>query len=224
MSQPMTMWGPQGPAGLWTATGTAPGGGTDCPYSGSLSLMRSGSILAGSFQSEQLGKRSCTGIVYNGLLLLARSNSPTRPGIVWYTLTPNGDLQAVWNSATFEGMTATGHATGGQPGTLPGQRAITYFDPNGNALEPPELDLVIRPDGTAYAVDWVVRGADKVVFTGVGLSIPNGLAVTWAPVEAGLQLDILIYTLDPSSAGKTAEALWATSGGGGCAGKEQIRR
>ncbi len=217
----ITKWGPQGPAGVWTVTGTTPG---KVEYCGSLSLMRSGSVLTGTFQSDQIGERGCTGIIFNGLLLLARSRQDTRPGIVWYTLAANGDLEAVWNSAAFEGMTATGRATCGDPGVIPGKRAITYFDPNGNALEPPALNLVIRQKGSVYLLDWEDRNSDAVVFTGVGLDVPNGLASAWDAASDGLELDILVYTLDAASGGKTANATWAATDGGGEVGHEQIRR
>ena len=217
----ITKWGPQGPAGTWIVTGTTP---RSEKYNGSLSLIRSGSILTGTFQADQIGKRSCTGIIFNGLFLLARSREETRPGLVWYTLASNGDLEAVWNRATLKGMTATGRATSGQPGVIPGKRAITYFDPNGNALEPPALDLVICQNGPVYILDWKDRASGEVAFTGMGLDIPNGLTSVWAEAKNGPELDILVYTLDAASSGKKADATWTSTGSDGKVGDEQIRR
>ena len=38
-------------------------------YQGSMSLTRSGSVLIGAFQSDQLGERTCTGMVFHADVL-----------------------------------------------------------------------------------------------------------------------------------------------------------
>lgn len=222
----IVQWGPQGPAGTWSVSGTKPGQ----TYEGTLSLSKSGSVFVGTLQSDVLGERKCTGIIFNGLFLLARSAATTRPGIVWYTLAANGDLEAVWNNAAIEGMTATGRATSGQPGVIPGTRPITYYNTDGNALQEPvtegapPLDLEVERSDEIYELKWLKRGTeDEVVFAGIGLDVPNGLASAWDTVANADDLEFLVYTVDGGSQGRAAHAVSASQAGSGL-GKEQIRR
>lgn len=222
----IVQWGPQGPAGTWSVSGKEPGQ----TYEGTLSLSKSGSVFVGTLQSDILGERKCTGIIFNGLFLLARSAAKTRPGIVWYILAANGDLEAVWNSASIEGMTATGRATSGQPGVIPGIRPITYYDTDGNALQEPvrkglpPLNLRVRQCSEVYELDWLVRGSEDKAFVGIGLDVPNGLASAWDTEANAGDLELLVYTVDGGSQGRSAHAVSASQTGGGQLGKEQIRR
>lgn len=214
-------WGKHGPVGEWRVEGRTPGG---TAYQGVLSIERSQDVLEAHWQSPQLGARFGTGLMQNGLLLLARGPGPVRPGNVWYTLASNGDLEAVWNTTDLGGLVGTGRAIGGRPGDLTGTRSIVYFDVNGNELQPPYLDLEVERDGKVYRLDWKERGSGAMYFSGVGLEVRNGLVASWDEVELAEDLDVLIFDVQEGSRGTVASAIWATTGETGPAGEEIIRR
>lgn len=217
-------WGATGPSGEWSVEGSTAQGEK---YTGKLDLERSGSIFLAQWTSETLGCRPGTGILYGESLLLARNRgASTRPGIVWYVLASNGDLEAVWNSVTLGGAVSTGRATGGEPGVIPGRRAITYYNLDGNPLVPPFLNLDVSQEGTVYTLRWNDRNDGTTRFFGVGLAVTNGVASAWDVVpgdSSELELDLLVFTPKAGGDGREAEATWASTTGSG-SGVESIRR
>ena len=216
---PPQPWGAQGPAGQWTFSGTTPTGEA---YQGKLSLKRCGNIFEACWNSPELGELPGTGVLHDGLLLLARGKVDPRPGIVWYILATNGDLEGVWNSAGIKKQLSTGQAVDGEPGVLTGTRIITYYDPNGNPLGSP-LRLQICEKESVFELDWQNLKTGVSEFTGVGLAIRNGLASAWDKAEDSLVLDLLVFKPDGTGGGTIAEASWARLGGCGL-GTETMTR
>lgn len=213
----LAQWGPAGPEGDWQVHGVRPEvPGSKGPYEGSLTLERDGDVFLATWRSPQLGTLTGTGILYQGQLLLARRKAIAgveRPGIVQYVLAASGDLAAVWNAAPLGARIGTGRATGGRPETVFGTRPITYYGPNGNVLEPANLELVISAVGDegASLLVWQDRTNKKDAYKGVGLPVANGLAAAWAGANPEPVLEVLVFDPVAGSSGVQAEASWARS-------------
>lgn len=100
-------------------------------------------------------------------------------GFVLYTKSDApGTLNARWNYAnTYSGP---GVATGGPKDGFAGHYHVRYFLESGEFSD--EYDLDIKKTGDFYNVSWITDG--KVSAIGVGMEVPNGLAVGWRRVAA----------------------------------------
>ena len=98
-------------------------------------------------------------------------------GFVLYTKgdTP-GTLYARWTYANV--YSGPGLATGGPREGFAGHYHVRYFYENGEFSD--EYDLVIEKTGDFYNVSWISNG--KVVASGVGMEVENGLAVGWGRI------------------------------------------
>ena len=121
-----------------------------------------------------------------GLLLASGCASPPKAseaqhvpniGFVLYTKSETpGTLNARWNYANA--YNGPGVATGGPKEGFAGQYHVRYFLATGEFSD--EYDLDIKKTGDFYDVSWITAG--KVSAIGVGMEVPNGLAVGWRRV------------------------------------------
>jgi hypothetical protein len=162
------------------------------------------------WESHALGRRVGTGVLCNGVLLLARGAHSPPPGVVWYALTAR-NLQAVWTHGNMQGFVGTGLAVRDDPISLPGRWLITYYDPKGNSSAP--LYLEITEEGGVFDLSWRREPAGPPAFAGVGLPSVIGLTAAWDHRSDGhaLSLDILPFTVEGPE-GLCATATWATWG------------
>jgi hypothetical protein len=105
------------------------------------------------------------------------SSAESNIGFVLYTksLSP-GTLYARWMFSTkYRGP---GIATGGPTTGFAGRYRVRYFHDGGEFSD--EYDLLIEKTEDVYKVSWTVGG--KLLATGVGMEMDNGLAVGWRRV------------------------------------------
>ena len=214
-------WGSNGPIGDWRIEGMTPSGED---YRGRLHIERvnAADTLRAQWETD-IGVFTGLGLLHNGRLLVSRvpDDKPTNdePGIVWYTMTGSGDLEAVWSIGELAGQIGTGFTEGGVSGQLPGCRTIHYYLPIGNSSPPLQIEIV--PDGQAFAIVW--RDGDKITHDGVGLATPTGLASAWAPRPEAKPPEVKTLLILTASSPSEARAVSAMQGSDEL-GSERLRR
>jgi hypothetical protein len=203
-------WGKQGPFGKWKVEGTTAAGD---PYNGSLEVVRDSDELLLNWTLGSGVVKSGIGLMVQGKLVAARCPGPKPPGIVWYTLTNDWALAAIWTISAYKGLLATGVASPSSSHAIEGTRSITYFDPNGNVQQPANMDLAITRQGSVFDLVWRDPPSSTPVFRGVGLGLAQGLAAAWLAQSAAFdELEILVFTAASDNQGLRADAVSAVGG------------
>ena len=217
-------WFPDSPLGAWKIVEARTP--ENERYTGSLLVGRLGSLLLCQW-STTLGSFSGVGLLHNGRMLVARTaQGHERPGIVRYTLTSTGQLDAVWATDQMGGLQGTGIAqpvapTSGTPQTTCWD--VLYYDENGNKTRALRVCLAAR--GEVFDTTWHDLGradAGTPCFDGVGRATPTGFAAAWSRTEGHVEVVKTLLMYEPTTPGEAA----GTSATQGCdrLGEEVLRR
>ncbi|HLM46166.1 MAG TPA: hypothetical protein VK458_20015 [Myxococcaceae bacterium] len=149
------------------------------------------------------GQQVGTEVRLPGLRGIAWAEGDIRPGIVFYTVQPDGTLQALWNAQTdpkCRNGLGTGKAIRQDAGQgVAGHYHITYSHPDGKEL--PALALELKQEqGTRYTLFWRTLEEKVLQFEGVGVWMEQKkmlVAVWWMPPREKLSLEVFV---DPSPA------------------------
>ncbi len=102
-------------------------------------------------------------------------------GVGYYSInTTDNVIDAIWYTSRMEKKEAgTGIAKGDTSNGFPGNYIVTYFDPDGS--ESGTFDLQINKSGPVYDLSYSKN--DELVFIGVGIETPDGMAIGYRQYE-----------------------------------------
>lgn len=102
-------------------------------------------------------------------------------GVVYYRMVPTKNtIDATWYTSRLDKkQTGKGVAKGDTSNGFPGDYVVTYFYPDGS--EAGTFDLKIEKTGPVYDPSYRKNG--KLLFVGVVIETPDGLAAGYRKVE-----------------------------------------
>lgn len=102
-------------------------------------------------------------------------------GVVYYQINLSENrIDAIWYTSRLDAKAiGTGIALGDISNGFPGDYTITYFDPDGSITGPFKMKIVKKKD--IYELSWFIN--NELLFYGVGIETPNGLAAGWRKYE-----------------------------------------
>jgi hypothetical protein len=189
--------------GIWDVThATLPNG--DFAYTGRISVQQS----AATFQLAwdiSAGRYVGIGVVHDDHLFVSCGEQYAGLGVALYTCHPESTPTIQWSTAELAGLVGTGTFTTPWPGTFEGEHQLVQYLPNGQLYA--EWILAIHKVEAIYELSW--RKGDSIHFKGLGLDMPQGLAVGWYPDDS--QIAFLDYRTNPHHPHQL-DAIWALGG------------
>ncbi|MCB1678060.1 MAG: hypothetical protein KDI16_05190 [Halioglobus sp.] len=110
------------------------------------------------------------------------ATSATNVGFVLYKPGKQpGTLDATWCQRWFgKKTTGSGRATGGPEQGYAGEYKIEYFDAGGAQIATLGLHIK-KSEASCFELEWF--DGDKIVDIGIGMELPEGLAVGWRHLD-----------------------------------------
>ena len=102
-------------------------------------------------------------------------------GVGYYRIRPSGNaIDAIWYTSRLpKKEVGRGIALGDTSGGFPGDYIVTYYYPDGR--EAGTFDLKIERTGPVYDLSYSKDG--KLLFIGVGIDTPDGMAIGYRKAE-----------------------------------------
>jgi uncharacterized protein len=201
-------------AGAWDVVeSTLPNG--QFAYTGIINVKRNDSAFSLDWDITA-GRYVGIGIPFNSHLYVSCGEQRAGLGIALFQVRSDTEVSIQWSTPELQGAIGGGAFTSQFNGTFEGEHELIQYFPDG-ALHG-SWTVKIEKTGSIFEIIW--RKGETIHFSGLGLEMSNGLAVSWYPDIR--QLALLDYILDPQD-GDYLLGTWAL-GGFTSLGTEKLKR
>jgi uncharacterized protein len=201
-------------AGAWDVVeATLPNG--QSAYTGTINVKRNGSAF-GLDWDITAGRYVGIGIPLNSHLYVSCGEQRAGLGIALFHVRSDTEVSIQWSTPELQGAIGYGTFTSQFNGAFEGDHELAQYFPDGSLHG--SWTVRIEKTGSIFEIIW--RRGEAIHFSGLGLEMADGLAVSWYPDTR--ELAFLDYVLDPEDRDRLS-ATWAL-GGFTSLGTEKLKR
>jgi len=201
-------------AGIWDVLeATLPNG--QFAYSGAITISRIRSVFDLGWDITA-GRYVGIGLLGNSHLYVSCGEQRAGLGCALFRVQSNDEVAVQWSKPELQGAIGGGAFTSQFNGSFEGSHELAQYLPDGSLHG--TWTIEIQKTGSVFEIVW--RKGETNHFSGLGIEMSNGLAVSWYPDTR--QLALLDYIIDPDDS-DCLSATWAL-GGFTTLGAEKLKR
>ena len=201
-------------AGVWDVMEAALPNGQSA-YSGAIAIRRSRSVFDLDWDITA-GRYFGIGLLSDSHLYVSCGEQRAGLGCALFHVQSGGAVAIQWSAPEMQGAVGGGTFTSRFNGAFEGKHELAQNLPDGSLHG--TWTVEIQKTGSVFEIVW--RKDETNHFSGLGIEMSNGLAVSWYPDTR--QLALLDYVIDPDD-NDCLSATWAL-GGFTTLGSEKLKR